>query len=142
MQEPESRMVRWTMGPLERQLLRILWRRGSATVRELVASGEVPGAYTTVMTTLDRLHKKGILDRLPDGRAFRYSPRRTEREFNTAIARNVVRQLLGSLGRSEAPVSFLVDAVGEYDQQLLDEMERAIERKKKELKAQQRKEQR
>lgn len=124
------------MGPLERQLLRILWRRGSTTVRELVASGEVAGAYTTLMTTLDRLHKKGILDRLPDGRAFRYSPRRSEREFNRAVARNVVRQLLGSLGRTDAPVSFLVDAIGEYDRQLLDEMERAIERKKNELKTQ------
>ena len=88
------------------------------------------------MTTLDRLHKKGILDRVPDGRAFRYSPRRSEREFNRAVARNVVRQLLGSLGRTDAPVSFLVDAVGEYDRQLLDEMERAIERKKDELNAQ------
>jgi predicted transcriptional regulator len=94
------------------------------------------------MTTLDRLHKKGVLDRVSEGRAFRYSPRRSESEFNNAVARNVVRQLLGSLGRNDAPISFLVDAVGEYDRQLLDEMERAIERKKKELKAQQRKEKR
>lgn len=123
----------WGLGPLERQLLRLLWRHGSATVRELMQAGEVGGAYTTLMTTLDRLHKKGVLDREPDGRAFRYSPRQSEAEFHGSIARNAIRQLLGTEGT--APVSFLVDAVTDYDRELLDDLERAIERKRQELKA-------
>ncbi len=45
------------LGPLETQLLRLVWERGHATVRELIDSREVSGAYTTVMTTLDRLYK-------------------------------------------------------------------------------------
>jgi predicted transcriptional regulator len=123
----------WGLGPLERQLLKLLWRRGSATVRELVDIGEVAGAYTTLMTTLDRLHKKGVLDREPDGRAFRYSPRQTEAEFHATVARTAIRQLLGA--ESSAPVSFLVDAVSDYDRELLDDLEKAIERKRRELKA-------
>jgi len=122
----------WGLGPLERQILGVLWRRGSATVRELVDDGAVAGAYTTLMTTLDRLHKKGVLDREPEGRAFRYSPRQTETEFHASIARSAIRQLLGT--ESSAPVSFLVDAVSDYDRELLDELERAIERKRQELK--------
>lgn len=121
----------WGLGPLERQILELLWRRGTATVRELVDDREVAGAYTTLMTTLDRLHKKGVLNREPDGRAFRYSPRQTETEFHASIARSAIRQLLGT--ESSAPVSYLVDAVSDYDRELLDELERAIERKRHEL---------
>ena len=57
------------LGPLERQLLSVLWRRGNATVRELLDEGETKLAYTTVMTTLDRLHKKQLLNRTVEGHA-------------------------------------------------------------------------
>jgi len=51
------------LGPLESDLLRALWQRGDATVRELIDDTHSDAAYTTVMTTLDRLYKKGLLDR-------------------------------------------------------------------------------
>ena len=57
------------LGPLEFELLQSLWARGSATVRELLADGSIALAYTTVMTTLDRLYKKQLLDRVSEGRA-------------------------------------------------------------------------
>ena len=84
-------MLRWLksslvggthLGPLETQVLRVLWQRGNATVREMVGDPAISGAYTTIMTTLDRLHKKGLLERDLDGRAFRYRPKQTEAEFN------------------------------------------------------------
>jgi len=132
----------WGLGPLERQLLRLLWEQGSATVRELMETGKVAGAYTTLMTTLDRLHKKGVLDREPDGRAFRYSPKQNEAEFHATIAQSAIHQLLGTEKPGVAPVSFLVDAVSDFDRQLLDDLERAIEQKRQELKAQGEKESR
>lgn len=128
------------LGPLERKLLKTLWKRGDATVRELMDTGDIDGAYTTVMTTLDRLHKKGILRREPDGRAFRYFPAQTEQEFNAGILRNTIQQMLGT--GNQTPMSFLVDTVSEYDREMLDELERAIERKRRELKATSRKEKR
>jgi len=117
------------LGPLETELLRALWKRGNATVRELLAEGHARAAYTTVMTTLDRLHKKGLLDRAPDGRAYRYSPRHTEAEYNRLLLAGAIQRLLGS----SAPLSFLVDAVTEHDAALLPELERAVERKRREL---------
>src|SRR4051812_28192195 len=84
------------LGPLEVQLLRFLWQHGGTTVREVVDSGAISGAYTTVMTTLDRLHKKGLLYREPEGRAFRYSPRQTEQEYNGDLVRGAIQQLLGT----------------------------------------------
>src|SRR5690242_11062953 len=83
------------LGPLETQLMRLLWQRGATTVRELLESGEITGAYTTVMTTLDRLYKKGLLDRTPEGRAFRYAPRQSKQEFKGQLLRRAIGQLLG-----------------------------------------------
>ena len=64
------------LGPLEERVLEALWRSPHGlSVRE-VRSGLGDGlAYTTVMTTLDRLYKKGLLERQRDGRAFRYAAR-------------------------------------------------------------------
>ena len=64
------------LGPLERRVLEVLWGRDrEARVRDLQPSfPEI--AYTTLMTTLDRLHRKGVLYRVPEGRAFAYRPRR------------------------------------------------------------------
>jgi predicted transcriptional regulator len=57
------------LGPLEQRLLDVLWRRGSATVRDLVEDTCRDLAYTTIMTTLDRLFKKNLLLREAEGRA-------------------------------------------------------------------------
>lgn len=64
------------LGDLERAVMDVLWSRPSpATVREVAAAlTDRELAYTTVMTVLDRLSRKGFLDREPDGRAWRYRP--------------------------------------------------------------------
>jgi predicted transcriptional regulator len=121
------------LGPLETQLLRLLWECGDATVRELLDGGQVTGAYTTVMTTLDRLYKKGVLDRTPEGRAFRYSPRQSKDEFKGAVIRRAIGEMLGGTNPAADPMSHLVEAVSEHDRTLLDDLERAIERKRREL---------
>jgi predicted transcriptional regulator len=128
-----SRKNQGALGPLESQLLRLLWNRGSGTVRDILQTGEFTVAYTTVMTTLDRLHKKGLLDRVAEGRAYRYSPSQTQHEFNGAAVRRAIRELLGSADSSHMPLSFLVDAVSEHDRALLDELQRVIEEKRREL---------
>jgi predicted transcriptional regulator len=91
-------------------------------------------AYTTVMTTMDRLFKKGILDRVAEGRAFRYSPRLTSEELQRGRALDGIRQLLGSNDTSSLPLSYLVEALSAHDAQLLDELQVLIDRKRRELK--------
>lgn len=127
---------RRSLGPLEQELLRVLWQRGNATVRELTEAGAVAGAYTTVMTTLDRLYKKGMLSREVEGRAFRYRPAYSEEELQQSAVVAGLKQLLGAAGLREAPVSFLVDEITKHDAALLDELQRAIERKRRELRKQ------
>jgi predicted transcriptional regulator len=135
-------MMRWLktpnmadrrLGPLERQLLRALWGCGDATVRELLESKSASSAYTTVMTTLDRLYKKGLLERTPDGRAFRYRPAVSEEEFNRTAAAVEVERLLSSAAHPAMPLSFLVDTVTRHDTALLDELQRVLDRKRRAL---------
>ena len=121
------------LGPLEFQLLRVLWMRGDATVRELLDDGAFASAYTTVMTTLDRLYKKGLLDRALEGRAFRYRACQTEEEFNRSNLAGELKSLLDSAGDPISPLSFLVDTIAQHDARLLDALERAVDRKRQKL---------
>lgn len=64
--------------PAELEILKILWDRGPSTVREVrqvLLEERRPRAYTSVMSLLNVMADKGLLDREPEGRAFRYSPR-------------------------------------------------------------------
>jgi BlaI family penicillinase repressor len=121
------------LGPLEERLLDWLWVRGSATVRELLKGGCADLAYTTVMTTLDRLYKKGLLARSEEGRAYRYVPRFSREELHREAAGLAFRQLLDASPASSLPLSFLVEILGERDAQLLDDLRKLVERKRREL---------
>jgi predicted transcriptional regulator len=121
------------LGPFEQQLLQALWSHRSATVRELLADGKIDRAYTTVMTTVDRLYKKGLLNRVEEGRAFRYTPRHTPEELQRVTALESIRQLLGSGDASALPLSYLVEALSTHDAQLLDDLQLLVERKRRDL---------
>jgi predicted transcriptional regulator len=121
------------LGPLEQRILDTLWARGSATVRELHGDSYAGLAYTTVMTTLDRLFKKGLLTRSEEGRAFRYAPQFSREELHREAAGHAFRQLLDASPASSLPLSFLVEILGERDAQLLDDLRRLVESKRGEL---------
>jgi len=122
------------MGPLEIEVMEILWARGESTVHDVAACLARPLAYTTVMTTLDRLYKKHLLDRRKSERAFAYSPRYTRNEWEHKRAGDFVAGFLsGPRPSGELLISCLVEAVGQHDEALLDELERKIRLKRKEL---------
>jgi predicted transcriptional regulator len=118
------------LGPLEQRVLDYLWRRdAAATVREVKREVGPELAYTTLMTTLDRLFKKGLLDRRPDGRAFRYSARASREAFGAAQLRSLLARFWSRGGAPTPLLSSLVDAVGEHDRELLPELERLVREK-------------
>jgi predicted transcriptional regulator len=119
------------LGPLELRVLEDLWaRRAPATVRDLVEA--FPGvAYTTLMTTADRLFRKGLLVRERDGRAFRYRPRWSRAELDLHLASAAIATWLADDPRTLRPlVSLFVDEVTRRDESMLDELERLIRQKK------------
>lgn len=125
------------MGPLERRIMEVLWARGELSVRDIYFVFEESLAYTTVMTTLDRLHQKGLLHRRLAGRAYFYAPTISGAEFEQAVVRGVLEQLLERAARQAEPLlSCIVEAVTEHDQELLDELDRLIQAKKRQLQQQ------
>jgi predicted transcriptional regulator len=121
------------LGPLEERLLAALWESGNATVRELVDGPCADLAYTTIMTTLDRLFKKNLLTRTVEGRAFRYKPQFTREELHREAAGEAFRQLLDASPASSLPLSYLVEILTERDAQLLDDLRQVVEAKRREL---------
>jgi predicted transcriptional regulator len=122
------------LGPLEITVMEILWECGESNVRDVIQRLDRPLAYTTVMTTLDRLFKKGLLNRRKSDRAFLYSPHCSQPNWERRVAGDLVAGFLtGSESSSELLLSCLVDAVGQHDETLLDDLEKKIQNRRKEL---------
>jgi predicted transcriptional regulator len=123
-----------SLGPLEVRVMEIMWERGESCVRDVAIRLGDALAYTTVMTTLDRLYKKGLLDRRRPDRAFLYTPLLSRGEWERRRASELVAGFLaGAQPSRELLVSCLIEAVGQHDETLLDELERKVRSKRREL---------
>ena len=123
-------------GALEREVLGILWAEENLAVRDVQTRLRRPAAYTTVMTTLDRLYKKGVLTRVQSGRAFVYSASVTREQLQASIASSVLTGILQGKGTATLPVlSNLVDTVGAQDggADLLKDLEALVREKRRRL---------
>ena len=119
-------------GPLEIRVLEALWRRtGLQSVRDL--QPDFSGvAYTTLMTTLDRLHRKHVLARDKVGRAFVYQPRYTRDELLSGLAGEALEAVFGQRARELRPIlSFFVETVSREDRESLAALERLVEERRR-----------
>jgi len=114
--------------------MEILWARGESRVQDVVSALARGLAYTTVMTTLDRLFKKGLLDRTKQERAFVYRAKLTRADWERRRASDLVAAFLTGPGRSrDLLLSCFLDAVGTHDAPLLDKLEKEIRKRRREL---------
>jgi len=120
------------LGPLERQIHRAVWERGTATVREVLQEGNIWQRYNTILTTMDRLFHKGLLVRVLEGKAFRYSARCSPEEFDRETTVSSLHQLLLS-NHASLHLSYFVEAVSLADEKLLDELQALVQRQRAEL---------
>ncbi|MFY9225196.1 MAG: BlaI/MecI/CopY family transcriptional regulator [Blastocatellia bacterium] len=131
--KPEHQDSKQVLGELESAVMEILWQQPHQTVIEveeqLRKNREI--AHTTVLTTLDRMHRKGYLSRTKESKAFVYSPCYSKTEFEKGLAQEVLASLLGGL--SESTISAFVDLVGQDDSKL-DRLETLIKAKREERK--------
>ena len=86
-------------------------------------------AYTTVMTTVARLHDKGLLVRERDGKRYLYSPKLTREQFLESTAREVLDVAVDG----QRAMAMLAERVSEASAGELDELEALIRRRRKEL---------
>ena len=122
------------LGELETAVMEVLWRAPGQTVNEVEEHlrQRRGSAHTTVLTTLDRMHRKGYLLREKQGKAFVYKPRYTREEFERGVAQEVLGALLGQF--TESALSAFVDLVSE-DAGGLDHLEAMIREKRSYLRS-------
>jgi predicted transcriptional regulator len=127
--KPGARGAGHVLGELETAVMELLWREPGQTVNDveerLRDKREI--AHTTVLTTLDRMHRKGYLLREKQGKAYVYSPHYTREEFERGVAQEVIGALLGQF--TEPALSAFVDLLGE-DGTALDQLEAMIREKR------------
>lgn len=122
--------LRAALGHLERDVMDVMWRVETGTVRDVQERLPRTPAYTTVMTTLDRLFKKGFVDRERQGRAFVYRAAHSREQVETAVTAGLLSGFLEGSSRARPLLSNLVDAVAEQDEALLDELDALIREKR------------
>ena len=119
------------LGPLEQSVLDQVWRAGrEVTVREVVAVLPRRLAYTTIMTTLERLFRKGLVSRRKEGRAFRYAPCTSREQFTASMVHRWLDRLVGR-GPVRPLLASLVDALEEHEADALPELQRLVEAKER-----------
>ena len=98
-----------TLTPQELELMKLVWARGQATVRDcyeaLLAERRI--AYTSVMTMMNVLEKKGHLRKRAAGRSFVYRPTRPQRQVIGGMVREFVERVFG--GSAEPLLAHLVE---------------------------------
>lgn len=98
---------RKSLGPLEHQIMDIVWKQKKSTVYSVVEDlcQEKKLAYTTVMTVMSRLAKKGVLTRKKKGKTYYYQPSETKDQFIHQVVKNTISKMVNMFGE-EALIAF------------------------------------
>ena len=107
-------------GELESVVMEHVWSAdGPLTVRDVLSliDREPPLAYTTILTVMDNLHRKGFLQREREGRAFRYRPTMGRAEHTAEL----MHELLGEGGDRSVTLLRFVDRMSKAEVRRLRE---------------------
>jgi predicted transcriptional regulator len=112
-------------GDLESVIMHMVWDHdGPVTVRDLFdeLSRERSIAYTTVMSTMDNLHRKGWLEREKEGKAYRYAATASREEYSARL----MREALAAGGDTETVLSHFVAQIGDPESEVLRSVVRRL----------------
>jgi predicted transcriptional regulator len=116
------------LGELQTEVMGVFWQRESATTREAL---EVLNkrrrrnklAYTTILTLITRLWQRGLLERQPEGRGFRYRAAKSRDALLGELSEQLIDRLLDDFG--EIAVARLGERLGELDPARLKKLKAA-----------------
>ncbi|EOP98682.1 BlaI/MecI/CopY family transcriptional regulator [Bacillus cereus] len=118
MNDYENKALLKIVGPLELEVMKVIWTRQDATVQNVLTelNKQNDYAYTTIMTVMNRLDKKGILTRSKVGKGYVYKPYYSPNELIQQNSSEQVEHLLHHYG--DIAITQFVDAVGHNPDQL------------------------
>lgn len=112
------------LGELEGEIMVAIWRDGPLTVRQVLerlrAARAQPVAYTTVLTVMQRLAEKALLDRTLVGNTHRYAARQSRDEFIAESSGRIVRALVADFG--DVAIAQFLAALDRLDPERLERL--------------------
>jgi predicted transcriptional regulator len=119
------------LGPLEAEVMAVIWDQGEVTVRvvhrALMKKRSI--AYTTVMTTMGRLTDKGLLRRVEEQPAHHYFPEVTREQYARSTVKSVVDWLVNHF--RDPAVAYFIDKVEAEDEEVIESLREAIEQRER-----------
>ena len=111
--------------PAELEVLQIIWEHGPCTVREVMnlLSPKRPRAYTSVMSLMNVMAEKSLLNQKPKGRAFIYSAKVSRDKTQSRLLSDLLNRAFD--GSASALVAHLLEQT-EPDSEELDEIHKTI----------------
>ena len=119
-------------GDLEEKIMEILWEKKEATVRQIkdeLSKDKENYAYTTIMTIMDRLYKKGILDRRKEGKGYIYFPRVSKEEFEKLVTEKVISDIVKA--HPETAIAAFGGVIEELSEDEIKKLKEMIDKKVK-----------
>ncbi|MEP9408364.1 BlaI/MecI/CopY family transcriptional regulator [Peribacillus frigoritolerans] len=118
-------------GPLEANIMEYLWGKDEQSIKAVQQSLELdkPINFNTVMTVMNRLVEKGILEKRSEGRLSLFRPVQSKEEFFEEQSKKLTENLLDEFGG--AVISHMLDAMKDADQGLIEKLEQKIQSLKK-----------
>lgn len=119
------------LGDLEQIVMNVVWAEGCATVRcvcdQILRKRDI--AYTTVMTTMDRLAKKNLLTRKKNGKAYEYIPTCSEVELKQGVTESIVNSLVQNYG--DLAIAQFINVLDDIDPTTLQRVKEQYNSEKK-----------
>lgn len=114
------------LGELESSVMEHLWSHGPSDVKAVHRAVGVRRRITlnTVQSTMERLHRKGLLDREKVSHAYVYSARQSREEHGASVVEEVVSRVLG--GQTEPMLAAFVDVAARAGKEHLDRLEELV----------------
>ncbi|WP_134701352.1 BlaI/MecI/CopY family transcriptional regulator [Ammoniphilus sp. YIM 78166] len=119
-------------GPLESKIMDILWSQKDLSIKEVqqrLDNQDKPANFNTVMTVMNRLVEKGILEKRLQGRLSLYSPVQSKEEFIEEQSKTLTENLLDEFGG--LVINHMIDALDEVDHSVLEKLEQKIQKLKR-----------
>lgn len=118
-------------GPLEANIMEYLWDKNEQSIKAVQQSLELdkPINFNTVMTVMNRLVEKGILEKRSEGRLSLFRPVQSKAEFLEEQSKKLTENLLDEFGGTV--ISHMLDAMKDADQGLIEKLEQKIQSLKK-----------
>jgi predicted transcriptional regulator len=114
------------LGPLEAQIMEIIWSKGEVTIRDIFDTlrKQRDFAYTTIMTVVHNLYRKGFLNQRKDGNTHFYTASQSRSQFVRSRVAEALDALLEDF--TEPALAHLAERLTKKDATQLDELEKMI----------------